>query len=69
MYDTVHIRSAAPVSEELVAVLRARVEAPSGAPQAVSVDEALLQGVEVSYGGKKWSGDASSVLRRFVDMK
>jgi F0F1-type ATP synthase delta subunit len=68
-YDEVYIRSVTPLTDAEVAALKALVGAPDGVETNFAVDGTLLKGAEVSYGGKKWSGDAGSILRRFVETR
>lgn len=65
-YTDVHIRSVVPVSEHEAQALSALVGAAADTPRTVSIDPTLVQGTEVTYGGRKWSGDARTMLRRFV---
>lgn len=68
-YNTVHVRTASVLDDGTLETLIQEVGAPQDAEVVVTIDPLMLQGTEVSYGGKKWSSNAKEKLNRFVHLK
>lgn len=69
LYDTIHVRTAEELTSDALRSVIDRAGLPQDVQTVVTIDPTMLNGTELTYGGKKYSSNAKEKLNRFVMSK